>query len=66
MKRYACSEPCDGCDTPGACAFLRDFDARREEELRSTQMLGGVLLWVLVVCIAGAVWALASFFQEIR
>lgn len=61
-----CEHECSDCPNPHTCAFLRDFDARREEELRSTEMLGGVLLWVLVVCIAGAVWALASFFQEIR
>lgn len=61
MKPYACSEPCSDCDTPGACEFLRDFDARREEERRSAQMLAGVLLWMLIVATCLTVWLLVTF-----
>lgn len=53
MKAYGCQHECADCATPKACQFLRDFDAAREEERRSAQMLGGVLLAVLVVaCVA--------------
>lgn len=62
MTNYGCAEPCEHCTTPQACQFLREFDERRDEERRSAQMLGGVLLAVLVLCIAGAIWALARLF----
>lgn len=61
MKPYGCQHECADCGTPKACAFLREFDERRDEERRSAQMLGGVLLVVLLICTAGAVWALANF-----
>lgn len=52
MKAHGCQHECADCATPKACQFLRDFDAAREEERRSAQMLGGVLLAVLVVAVS--------------
>lgn len=52
MKYYACQHECEHCNTPKACAFLREFDERRDEERRSAQMLGGVILAVLVVAVS--------------
>lgn len=52
MKYYACQQECEHCTTPQACQYLREYDAAREEERRSAQMLGGVLLAVLVVAVS--------------
>ena len=53
MTHFGCQHECADCATPKACQFLRDFDAAREEERRSAQMIGGVLLAMLVVVTAG-------------
>lgn len=53
MNAYGCQHECADCATPKACAFLREFDERRDEERRSAQMIGGVLLAMLVVVTAG-------------
>lgn len=53
MTHFGCQHECEHCTTPQACAFLREFDERRDEERRSAQMIGGVLLAMLVVVTAG-------------
>lgn len=53
MTHFGCQHECEHCNTPKACAFLREFDERRDEERRSAQMIGGVLLAMLVVVTAG-------------
>lgn len=52
MTHFGCQHECEHCNTPKACAFLREYDAARDEERRSAQMLGGVLFAVLVVAVS--------------
>lgn len=61
VSQYGCQHECDACATPQTCEFLREFDARRDEERRSAQMLAGVLLWMLIVATCLTVWLLVTF-----
>lgn len=62
MKPYGCQHECADCATPKACAFLREFDERRDEERRSAEMLAGVLLVVLFVAVSGVAVLLSTIF----